>query len=185
MWNLPLLNHQLTELFETWSKFEILLATNVTTMEIVISNYSSTLTNMSSVFFRDSAGSPYYCEAIYLTVPTSGIYTFISVSNVDADGYLYVNQFDLSNLTANLIALNDDHAGNRQFRITYPLQAGVTYILVFSTFDPELTGPFSIVASGYGRVNFDPSMTTTTAPLTAEPSSVGAIMNESRTRIGE
>ncbi|CAF4968810.1 unnamed protein product, partial [Rotaria sp. Silwood1] len=46
----------------------------------------------------------------------------------------------------------DDSGGNVQFLITYTLQAGTTYILIFTTYSPNVITSFSIMALGPARL---------------------------------
>ncbi len=101
-------------------------------------------------------GSNKYYEAIEIMVNTTDNYTFTSVENIDGFGYLYRLSFDPSNLSNNLIIQDDQSGGNNQFRFSALLEAGVSYILVFTTYQSGSTGPFSIVASGPDNVDFTP-----------------------------
>jgi hypothetical protein len=82
-----------------------------------------------------------------------------SVENIDGVGYLYQSYFDPFNPSYNLLAQDDQSGGNNQFSIQTYLQAGVSYVLVFTTFQPNVTGSFSIVASGPEEVEFTPVRT--------------------------
>ncbi|CAM4846132.1 unnamed protein product, partial [Rotaria magnacalcarata] len=80
--------------------------------------------------------------------------TFKSYSAIDSYGYLYANPFDPLNITSNLlVSSDDDETGiGDQFSMSYPLEAGANYNLIFTTFDRSLTGRFFIVVSGPARV---------------------------------
>ncbi|CAF1308720.1 unnamed protein product [Adineta ricciae] len=135
---------------------------------ISMTNYNSTLTNNSSTFSRYGRHDRFYYEALEITPFTNGTYTFTSTSTVDAFGYLYVNNISAWDLSANLVAFNDDDAGNMQFRIIYNLQSGRKYILIFTTYSNDVTGPFSVIVSGPARVTINrinlvlPVLSTTT-----------------------
>ncbi|CAF4065951.1 unnamed protein product, partial [Rotaria magnacalcarata] len=77
-----------------------------------------------------------------------------SYSAIDSYGYLYANPFDPLNITSNLlVSSDDDETGiGDQFSMSYPLEAGANYNLIFTTFDRSLTGRFFIVVSGPARV---------------------------------
>ncbi|CAF4509938.1 unnamed protein product, partial [Rotaria sp. Silwood2] len=111
------------------------------------------LTTNSPVFYRINGYDLCYFQAIQVTVPISGSYSFKSDSFLDAYGYLYANTFDPSNPKANVLIEDDDTGGYQQFLINYWMQYGYTYVLVFTTYSPRVTGTFSIVASGPARVN--------------------------------
>lgn len=116
--------------------------------------FYGSLTSNSERFTRPAGiSSRYYYQAIEVTVHTSGTYTFVSVSSMDTYGCLYRNHFHPSNPSENLIAIDDDSAGNRQFRIISSLQSGSTYVLVFTTSFSYTTGSFSVKVSGPALVN--------------------------------
>jgi hypothetical protein len=82
-------------------------------------------------------------------VNTTGTYTFKSSSTIgDTYGYLYQGNFYPIYPSYNIFARDDDTAGNRQFQFTADLRSDITYILVFTTYQPGYTGSFSITASG-------------------------------------
>jgi hypothetical protein len=56
---------------------------------------------------------------------------------------------------------DDDGAGSgdRDFKLTATLQAGVTYILVFTTYSEGATTPYTLRASGPDDVYFNPIYT--------------------------
>ncbi|CAF4047292.1 unnamed protein product, partial [Rotaria sp. Silwood1] len=144
---------------------------NVINTTGIITNYSSSLNNTSPTFYRTGNSNIFYFEAIKVTTNTTGNYTFISNSGIDSFGYLYVNSFNSSNITSNLVTSNDDSGGNAQFLVIYTLQAGTTYILIFTTYSPNVITSFSIMALGPARVslmrlNVVPSTTTTTTLMT-------------------
>ncbi|CAF2710385.1 unnamed protein product [Rotaria sp. Silwood2] len=140
----------------------------------IITSYSSLLNNASSTFTRSGGSGTYFYEAIKVIVNATGNYTVQSNCSIDSYGYLYVNSFNPSNVALNLVASNDDSGGNNQFLIAYTLQAGTTYILIFTTYLPNVTTPFSIMAWGSARVSLTrlnmvsstTSTTTTTSMIT-------------------
>lgn len=135
---------------------------------MINSNYSSALTNNSQKFARTNGASNFYYEAIQLFVYTAGTYTIVSSSNIDTYGYIYANNFNASNLGLNLIAQDDDSAGNAQFRLVVYLQPSITYILIATTYSGGVIAPFTIVASGPSRVSFNQTNTITTATATTQ-----------------
>ncbi|CAF3019323.1 unnamed protein product, partial [Rotaria sp. Silwood2] len=77
------------------------------------------------------------------------------------------------------LLFNDDSAGDRQFKLKAYLQAGFPYILVVTTHNQDITGPFSITAAGSAYVDFvstniteatmiAPNLTGTTTSLNSE-----------------
>ena len=53
----------------------------------------------------------------------------------------------------NLLAQDDDSAGNLQFRINYPLIAGQDYVLVVTTWSNNVVGSFGFFIFGPPPVN--------------------------------
>jgi hypothetical protein len=148
--------------------------TSPTIPTTTVSNYSSALTTNDRIYMRpESTTSDYYYKAIQITVDRAGIYDITSVSDMDTLGFLYDGTFNPSNPSSNLYTDDDDSGGNRQFKLTAYLEAGVPYTLVVSTFGSRITGPFSIVATGPGNVQYvsmDSTVTSTTTSTTARPS---------------
>ena len=60
----------------------------------------------------------------------------------------------------NLLAQDDESAGNNQFLLSSYLQTGTAYILVVTTYPERATGTFSITATGPGSLMFLRSNTT-------------------------
>ena len=71
-------------------------------------------------------------------------------------GYIYNNSFNALEPAANIIAIDDDGAGNNQFLFNIFINTSRRYILVVTTYSPYITGPFSIIAIGMGSVTFSP-----------------------------
>jgi hypothetical protein len=116
----------------------------------------------------DGGSSGHYYEAIQVIVNRTGTYELTSASynNMDTHGFLYNGTFDPLSPSTNLIMRDDDGAGNGQFKLTAFLEAGVPYTLVVTTHQAGITGPYSVVATGPGDVEFipiDPTSLTTTS----------------------
>jgi hypothetical protein len=118
-------------------------------------NYVSALTAYSPMYCRTSVcPTPnFYYEALKINVPISGYYSISSNSNMDIYGYLYNNSFNPLFPPQNLLTANDDGAGNLQFQLTYHLQSTVVYIVVATTYSKNVTGNFSINATGPASLN--------------------------------
>ena len=84
-----------------------------------------------------------------------GYYTLRSMSDINTIGYIYMNNFNLFNLSENLLSENDDSCGEGQFRLITHLLANTTYVLVVTTSSPNVTGAFSILASGPSTVTLN------------------------------
>jgi hypothetical protein len=130
-------------------KIKYLASTTTTFSNIIISNYSDELTNSSEKY----PGTDKYYQAIQIMVNTTGTYTLSSISGMDSYGCLYQDTFNPFNLSTNQLLCNDDSVGN-QFKITYNLTVGVSYILIFTTYASNITGSFTVVGSGQDNVYF-------------------------------
>ena len=132
----------------------------------MLSTYSDSLSSRSPIFSRPgNAGNYYYYQAIRVTVPTAGAYTFSSISSIDTFGYLYNDPFDPSNPSQNLIASDDDGGGSNQFRIIASLQPSRRYVLVVSTWRAGDTGNFLVRASGPSSVDLTGFTPSTSRPI--------------------
>jgi hypothetical protein len=67
-------------------------------------------------------------------------------------GYLYENSFDPNNPNINLLIRNLYGCGD-QFEFTAALESNTTYILVVTTYLSNITGAFSVFASGPNNIN--------------------------------
>jgi hypothetical protein len=95
----------------------------------------------------------YYFEAIQVKVNKTEYYTIISSSTFNTFGYIYQNEFDSLNPSINLISKGDDICNNDQFKLIRNLSANITYIVIVTTRDPNVTGAFSIIVSGVEKVS--------------------------------
>ncbi|CAF3713812.1 unnamed protein product [Rotaria socialis] len=120
------------------------------------STYSSAWSTESPSYCRTNciASDSYYYEAIRVRVSNYGIFSLTSKSNIDTYGYLYINSFDPASPSSNLLLENDDGGGSGQFGLTYSLLIDSIYVLVATTYYPNVTGLFSVSAPGPGFVTF-------------------------------
>lgn len=119
--------------------------------------YTSALTHLSQMYrgdFWSSRPIGYYYEAIQLDVSISGIYRLTSNSSMNTYGYLYNGSFNPYFAQTNLLKSDDDSGTNLQFSIRFLLEMSQAYILIFTTDPPNITGPFSIVATGPAPVGW-------------------------------
>jgi len=123
-----------------------------TTTSLVTVTYTSTLTSSSSRFTRSGASGTFFYEAVQVTIPTNGIYTFLSGSSIDDYGYLYQTSFSAASPGSNILTSDDDSGGAARFRFSISLQAARTYILVITTYGTSATGGISVSVAGPGRV---------------------------------
>jgi hypothetical protein len=119
-----------------------------------MSTYSSGLTVNSPTYDRNGGSNMFYYEAIQVTVRFDGVYSFKSICDIDAYGYLYLNSFSPLSPEDNVITRDDDGAGSAQFLITSRLTSTSTYVLVFTTFQPNTRAVFSISGLGPARMSF-------------------------------
>ena len=116
--------------------------------------YSSTLSNRSQTICRTGtcSGPIFYFEALLLNIAVTGSYRIFSQSSMDTFGYLYNRTFDPTYMSVNLILSDDDGYGNRQFLLSSILEAGGTFIAVATTYSANITGAFSVIATGPGPI---------------------------------
>jgi hypothetical protein len=105
---------------------------------------------------EDCSASIYYYQAFNVTVSTSGYYTFQSFSAMDTFGCIYNHNFVPYIPLNNLLACDNDGAGNQQFRLHIWLDNVTTYVLIVSTYLPDVTGIFSINPIGSALIEFSP-----------------------------
>ena len=124
---------------------------------VIESTYSSALSvNNSQVYGRGECISQnYYYEAIQINIIKSDSYTLSSNASIDTYGYLYRDYFNPFNISENLLFENDDECYNRDFKLLAYLHSNTTYILIATTFVPNVTGSFKIFASGPDTVIFN------------------------------
>ncbi|CAF3104351.1 unnamed protein product [Rotaria socialis] len=96
----------------------------------------------------------YYYAAIEVRVAMTGYYGITSTSDADTYGSIYTDNFDPAFPDRNLLAKNDDDFGNGQFKLTVFLKSWNRYVLVATTFSPNVTGTFDVNTSGPGSVTF-------------------------------
>ena len=132
--------------------FDIAMVRSISTSYVV-----GNLAVSSPTFYRpDRTDGLYYYQAFLVRAYTSGSYSFISNSSLDTFGYLYIASFDPVNPNVNLIGSNDDGGGQSQFRIDVNLQYQVTYILIVTTFSPNVRGSFGVRATGPNALDLSP-----------------------------
>ncbi len=88
-----------------------------------------------------------------MNVNATGYYNLGVNSSVNTAGYIYKNKFTPLNPSQNLLSNNYDTCINPGFPSISYLQANTTYILVATTYSPNVTGSFSILAYGQNKVS--------------------------------
>ena len=116
--------------------------------------YASSLTSSSPyVCYRGfCSAASYFIEPVLISVPVTGTYQLYTQSSMDTFGFLYQSVFDIRFFFVNLMGYDDDSNGNGQFKLQTTLQANTPYIILVSTYDPNVTGAFTLVGSGAGRL---------------------------------
>lgn len=125
------------------------------TSSIFQSTYSSALKEDSPMYSRDCQFLNYYYATVEVNSVANGSYSLSGESKVRIYGYIYKDNFNPLNPFENLLAENGYSCGDRRFILTTTLQPGTTYILVVTTFSPNETGKFLIVASGPNHVTLN------------------------------
>ena len=135
---------------------------------MLTSTYSSELTNKNLMFTRNGSSSGnFYYEVINITVPAAGQYIFQCKSNLDTFAYIYNQTFNPLNPAANLLnAFDDENYERWEFSIMMNFPGPETILLILTTYNPNVTGPFLIVGSGYNKVIFN-RMASTAQPTTS------------------
>lgn len=113
---------------------------------------SSTLAKNSQMYSQDCNWENFFYEAFEIKVPENRYYTIWSSSNIDTYGYIYENSFDPLNPTENLLIKDDDGESNDQFKFEIPLYDDITYILVVTTYHPQIIGDININILGLKNV---------------------------------
>ncbi|CAF1025261.1 unnamed protein product [Adineta ricciae] len=119
--------------------------------------FSGVLTTMSPNYTRPGFWlSPkcyncHYYVVRKLFINTTGYYTIQSRSLIDLYGYLYNGQFNRTSPLMNLRKGDDNTAGSQQFYIGDYLFS-LVYVLVVTTFEPNVTGSFSVSITGPATV---------------------------------
>jgi hypothetical protein len=114
--------------------------------------YLSQLTADSRTYSRDCRISNYYYETIQMNVDETNYYSIESNSSINTFGYIYKDSFNPFNPFEKLLLQNVKQC-NIRFRLVINLQVGSTYILVVTTYRPNVTGAFSIIVSGPNNVS--------------------------------
>ena len=136
-------------------------------------SFSSQLTNNNPQYARPyGSGSNYYYDAIEVIVLWSGSITFTSSSTKDLFGYIYDTTFDPFYPLVNLLDFDDDSAdGYEEFKIQIRLRPSQLYILVVTTYDPNVKGAYQIkIAGANGNIQFNKITSSFVQSLIISPS---------------
>jgi len=117
---------------------------------VLRATYSSELTKENQVYPRICGKGNYHYETIQIEIKYKGSYTFDANTNTSIlfYGYLYKNSFDPSYPNQNLLAESNFSCRESRFRLGDYLEANHIYILVVTTFDPNVRGSFTLLVTG-------------------------------------
>lgn len=127
-------------------------------LDEIESIYRGELRVNSSLYNRLNSSSSirqYYFNEIEMLICKDGSYKLTSRSSFDIDAYFYLSHFNSTNSNDNLLISNDDDGGANQFYFEYFLQSNSNkYILVVTSYEPNVTGSYSIYIRGPATVYF-------------------------------
>ncbi|CAF1452319.1 unnamed protein product [Adineta steineri] len=119
----------------------------------VTTNYTNGLSSYSSTFMRPYGyTNNYYFHAIAVRIFSSGLYSFTSNSTFDIYGSFHRYPVDITIPSQSMITDDYYNGGDRQFQINIDLQSNQTYVLIVSTYSPNVTGLFTIIVEGPSNV---------------------------------
>ena len=95
-----------------------------------------------------------YYEAIKVEVLESGCYKFVIYGTINTYGYISEDYFKPVIPTENLFLHIDRHHHRDQFELETSLLIDTVYILVASALSPNVTGLFSVLATGRSNITF-------------------------------
>ena len=117
--------------------------------------YMSELTEQNQVYPRVCGIGNYHYEIVHINVEQSGSYTFDTNTSILLYGYLYRNDFDPSYPNRNLLAQSNFSCGKFHFGLAEYLELNTRYILVITTFDPNVIGSFTLFVNGPHNVTLN------------------------------
>ncbi|CAF1272191.1 unnamed protein product, partial [Adineta steineri] len=133
-------------------KFKYLKKFCTNTSSLFQQIYSSSLTKINQIYYRNCDKQNYYYESIRMKVIETGDYTFRSSGNIDSYGSIYKIKFNPLDPSENLLKTDDDSGSDAQFKLDIHLDVDRIYVLVVTTFDSKETGEFWIVVLGKNKV---------------------------------
>lgn len=102
----------------------------------------------------DCGTSSYYYEVIQVEINENGCYNLVNNSTIDIYSYINEDYFKpMISTDSFLLQIARSHR-NKQFKLETTLLINTKYILVVTTFNPNVTGMFSVIATGPSSVNF-------------------------------
>ncbi|CAF1443341.1 unnamed protein product [Adineta ricciae] len=119
------------------------------------SNYSLELTPDSPKYCRDYVKRRYYYQTLQINVMKTSSYVIWSESKIETYGYLYKDNFDPLQPFGNLIKQHSGKCNQEQLKFYINLEENTKYILVITTYYPNITGNFSIFISGQNHATIN------------------------------
>jgi len=110
--------------------------------------YTSELTKETQVYPRICGKGNYHYQTIEINIKHNGSYTFDTNTSLLLYGYLYKNSFDPSYPSQNLLIQSNFTCSAYHFQLGDYLEANRVYILVVTTFDPNMRGSFTLSVTG-------------------------------------
>ncbi|MES2587495.1 MAG: T9SS type A sorting domain-containing protein [Bacteroidota bacterium] len=126
------------------------IAQNTTFNSGTFSSGNPTFNRPSTYDCPNSFGTAVYYNAYTFVPSTTGSYTFNNTFSGDGYGLLYQTSFNPASPCSNFLLADDDGNAGSDPRLTRNLTAGVTYVLVTTTFANSTTGNFSWQYTGPG-----------------------------------
>ncbi|CAF1272472.1 unnamed protein product [Adineta ricciae] len=124
------------------------LITRLSTLVNIQSKYPSELKISSRRYCRDYLKRSYYYETFEIKVMKTDLYVIWSENKIETYGYLYKDHFDPLQPFGNLIKQHSGKCNQEQLKFYINLKENTKYILVVTTYYPNITGNFSISISG-------------------------------------
>jgi len=112
------------------------------------------LTKNNLVYARICGRGTYHYETLQINVEQNGSYTFDSNTSIRLYGYLYENSFDPAYAMENLIT-ESNYSCSHPFKLGSYLEINRIYILVVTTFDPNVRGVFTLWVSGPNNITLN------------------------------
>jgi hypothetical protein len=119
------------------------------------STYTSVLTKDTQTYSRVCGRTNYHYETIQVNVQENSTYSFDSISTIITYGYIYEYSFDPFNPTENLLSQSNYSCGGFHFQFATYLRRNMTYVLVVTTFQPNVQGSFSVFVRGPNNVSLN------------------------------
>jgi hypothetical protein len=94
----------------------------------------------------------YHYEAILMNVITAGFYSLQSYDNISTYASIYKNDFNRFNISQNLLS---NSSLDCTISDSIYLETNTTYILIVTTYYPNVTGAFWIFLFGPNKVSFN------------------------------